>query len=71
MRWNNIGTQTPSRKAEKTYGKLMILIQRSEIIEEQLYSFGNYSYISHNYNFKPRRRESGNAWKVITGNFSS
>ena len=71
VRWNNIGTQTPNRKAEKTYEKLMILIEKSEIFEEQLYCFGNYSYISHSYNFKPRTRESGNAWTLITENFSS
>ena len=61
VKWNNTGTQTPSRKAEKTYKNLMILIEKSEIIKEYLYCFGNYSYISHNYNFKSRTRESGNA----------
>ena len=34
VRWNNIGTQAPSRKAEKTYEKLIILIEESEIIAE-------------------------------------
>ena len=33
-RWNSIVTQTPRRKAEKVYEKLMILIEKSEIIEE-------------------------------------
>ena len=33
-RWNSIVTQTPHRKAEKAYEKLMILIEKSEIIEE-------------------------------------
>ena len=46
----------------------MILIKKSKILEEQLYCVGNYSYKSHSYNFKPRKRESGNAWKVITEN---
>lgn len=29
------------------------------------YCVGNYSYISHNYSFNPRTRESRNAWKAI------
>ena len=59
-------TQKPSREAEKTCEKLMILIEKSKILEQKLYCVGNYLY---SYNFKPRARESGNAWKVITSEF--
>ena len=64
-------TQTPGRKIEKTCEKLTILIEKNKIMEKQLYWVWNYSYISHSYNFQPRTKESGKAWKVITENFSS
>ena len=34
VRWINIGTQTLSRKVEKTCEKLMILIEKRKILEE-------------------------------------
>ena len=38
MRWiKEKATQTPGRKAEKTCEKLMILIEKSKILEKKLY----------------------------------
>ena len=72
MRSKNIGTQISSGKAEKTYEKLANDTDREEQDNQRVaLLFGNYSYISHSYNFKPRTRENGNTWKVIIENFTS
>ena len=41
-------------------------MEKSKILEEKLYCVGNFPY---GYNFKPRTRENGNSWKVITAEF--
>lgn len=57
VRWINIEQNAsytkPSSKAENTYEKLMILIEKIKILRQSLYCFGNYAYIGHSYNFKP------------------
>ena len=56
VRWINIKQNAsytkPSSKAENTYEKLMILIEKIKILRESLYCFGNYAYIGHSCNFK-------------------